>query len=191
MARALGRPAEAARWDEHAEALRRLILDKLYSPEDAAFYDLDAQNHFVKVRGTAIIRVLGEHVLKREIPGDRRIFDDVWRRQLHNPDAFWAPFPFPSIALSDPTFVRPIPRNSWGGAAQALTALRAPRWMSYYGKHAELDHLMRQWVHAIADSHGFRQQMDPLNGQFTLTDPSGYSPAALVYLDFVQRLATS
>ena len=190
MARALGKPAEAAHWDEDAETLRRLILDKLYSPDDAAFYDLDAQNRFVKVRGTTITRVLGEHVLKCEIPGDRRIFDDVWRRQLHNPDAFWAPFPFPSIALNDPTFVRPIPRNSWGGAAQALTALRAPRWMSHYGKHAELDHLMRQWVQAIADSHGFLQQMDPLNGQFTLTDPSGYSPAALVYLDFVQRLAT-
>ena len=146
MARALGKPAEADRWDADAETIRRLILEKLYSHEDAAFYDLDAQNHFVKVRGTAITRVLGEHVLKLDVPSDRRIFEDVWRRQLHNPDAFWAPFPFPSIALNDPAFVRPIPRNSWGGASQALTALRAPRWMQHYGKQAELDHLMRQWV---------------------------------------------
>jgi len=27
------------------------ILDKLYVADDAAFYDLDAQNHFVRVRG--------------------------------------------------------------------------------------------------------------------------------------------
>ncbi len=189
MARALGKPAEAARWEEDAETLRSLILAKLYSPEDAAFYDLDAQNHFVKVRSTVITRVLGEHVLKLGIPSDRRIFDDLWRRQLHNPEAFWATFPFPSFALNDPTFVRPIPRNSWGGASQALTALRAPRWMEHYGKHAELNHLMRQWVEALAASHGFRQQLDPLTGQFTMADPSGYSPAALVYLDFVQRLA--
>jgi hypothetical protein len=191
MARALGKPSEAARWDEDAETLRRLILDKLYSPEDAAFYDLDAQNKFVKVRGTAITRVLGEHVLKPEIASDRKIFNAVWHRQLHNPKAFWSPFPFPSIALNDPTFVRPIPRNSWGGAAQALTALRAPRWMEHYSKRAELHHLMRQWVEAIAASHGFRQQMDPFSGEFTMADPSGYSPAALVYLDFVRRLATS
>ncbi len=189
MARALGKADEAARWDEDAETLRGLILAKLYSPEDAAFYDLDAQNLFVKVRNTAMIRVLGEHVLKTEIASDRKIFDDVWRRQLHNPKAFWAPFPFPSVALNDPAFVRPIPRNSWGGAAQALTALRTTRWMEHYGKAAELNHLMRQWVEAIATSHGFRQQMDPLTGEFTMADTGGYSPAALVYLDFIQRLA--
>jgi hypothetical protein len=31
--------------------------------------------------------------------------------------------------------------------------------------------------------------MDPLTGDFTRIDPSGYSPAALVYLDFIDRLA--
>ncbi|RYC10515.1 hypothetical protein, partial [Ciceribacter ferrooxidans] len=83
--------------------------------------------------------------LKLSDPHDKSIFDAIWTRQLHNPKAFWAPYPFPSIALDDPTFVRPIPRNSWGGATQALTALRAPRWMEHYGKHAELKHLMQQW----------------------------------------------
>ena len=47
----------------------------------------------------------------------QRIFDHIWRRQLGNPKAFWAPVPLPSIALDDPAFVRPIPPNSWGGAA--------------------------------------------------------------------------
>ncbi len=189
MAHELGKRAEAAQWEEDAETIRKLILEKLYSPEDAAFYDLDAQNKFVRVRGDVISRVLGEHVLKLEHAHDRTIFHDVWTRQLHNPKAFWAPFPFPSVAMDDPAFVRPIPRNSWGGATQALTALRTPRWMPHYGKQKELDHLMRQWVEAIARSTEFRQQMDPLTGDFTRADASGYSPAALVYLDFVRRLA--
>jgi hypothetical protein len=189
MARALGKTSEAMRWDEDAETIRRLIVEKLYSPEDAAFYDLDAQNNFVRVRSVAITRVLGEHVLKLDIAGDKRIFDAVWARQVHDPKAFWAPFPFPSVAMNDPLFVRPIPRNSWGGAAQALTALRAPRWMQHYGKGAELRVLMHAWVKAIRDSGGFRQQMNPLTGEFTMADPSGYSPAALVYLEFAKRLA--
>ena len=91
--------------------------------------------------------------------------------------------------MDEPTFVRPIPRNSWGGASQALTALRAPRWMPYYGKQAELNHLMQQWTEAISRHTEFRQQMDPLTGDFTQADPSGYSPAALVYCDFIQRLS--
>jgi hypothetical protein len=190
MARELGKNDEAAQWEEDAETIRKLILEKLYSPEDAAFYDLDAQDKFVRVRGDVISRVLGEHVLKLEHGHDRAIFHEVWTRQLHNPKAFWAPFPFPSIAMDDPAFVRPIPRNSWGGATQALTALRTPRWMPHYGKQKELDHLMRQWVEAISRYTEFRQQMDPLTGDFTRADASGYSPAALVYLDFVRRLAT-
>ena len=188
MARALGKTAEAARWQSDAETIRQLILDKLYCPEEAAFYDLDAQGNFVRVRSDAISRVLGEHVLDLGQARDRAIFDAVWTRQLHNPKAFWAPFPFSSVAMDDPAFVRPIPRNSWGGASQALTALRAPRWMAHYGKQAELDHLMRQWCQAILRHAEFRQQMDPLTGEFTQPDPGGYSPAALVFLSFATAL---
>jgi hypothetical protein len=189
MAQALGKPDEAARWHEDAEKIRLLILAKLYSPEDGAFYDLDSQNNFVKVRGDLISRVLGEHVV--DPIKDKAIFEAVWTRQIHNPKAFWAPYPLSSIAMDDPTFVRPIPRNSWGGASQALTALRAPRWMNYYGKQAELKHMMEQWCSAIMRSGGFRQQMDPLTGDFTMADPSGYSPAALVFLDYARRLSRS
>jgi hypothetical protein len=188
MAAALGKPAEAERWHTDAETIRHLIIERLYDAKDAAFYDLDAQNNFVRVRSDAISRVFGEHVLHPV--KDKAIVDAVWTRQLHNPKAFWAPYPLTSIAMDDPTFVRPIPRNSWGGASQALTALRAPRWMPFYGKQAELTHMMQQWCEAIMGHTEFRQQMDPLTGDFTQADPSGYSPAALVFLDFARRLST-
>lgn len=183
MARALGKPSEADRWTEDAETIRKLIVERLYDPEDGVFYDLDTSNHFVKVRSTATLRVLGEHVV------DATLFDTIWRKQVHNPEAFWAPYPFPSAALNDPTFVRPIPRNSWGGASQALTALRAPRWMEFYGKPASLGFLMQRWMEALLRAGAFRQQMDPVTGQFTMTDPGGYSPAALVFCDFLWRLS--
>lgn len=182
MARALGKNSEADHWLELAVAIRVAILDRLYDATDAAFYDLDAQNHFVRIRGDVISRVLGEHVV------DQELFEAIYRRQIHNPSAFWAPYPLPSIALDDPHFVRPIPRNSWGGAAQALTALRAPRWMEHYGKPADLGYLMQQWVNALLRAGDFRQQLDPLTGVFT-DDAPGYSPAALVLIDFTWRLA--
>lgn len=189
MAGALGKPAEAARWNEEAEAIRRLILDKLYSPEDAAFYDLDSTDKFVRVRSDVISRVLGEHVLDMNQKRDREIFEAVWTKQLHNPAAFWAEYPLTSVAQNDPAFVRPIPRNSWGGASQALTALRAPRWMPHYGKGAELAEMMKKWCQAIARKTEFRQQMDPRTGEFTLPDPGGYSPAALTFLLYASLLA--
>jgi hypothetical protein len=187
MAKALGKGDDAARWQADAEHIRGLILTKLYSPEDGAFYDLDSDNKFVRVRSDAISRVLGEHVV--DPVKDKAIFEAVWTKQIHNPKAFWAPYPLASIALDDPAFVRPIPRNSWGGASQALTALRAPRWMPFYGKQAEMKHMMEQWCSAIMRHGEFRQQMDPLTGEFTQPDPGGYSPAALVFLDFARQLS--
>jgi hypothetical protein len=182
MARALDKNAEADRWLADAATIRSAILDRLYDGDDAAFYDRDAQNRFVRIRGVAMTVVLGEHV------AGQQLFETIYRKQIHSPDAFWAPYPLPSIALDDPTFVRPIPRNSWGGAAQALTALRAPRWMEHYGKPADLAHLMQQWVTALLREEDFRQQMDPQTGAFT-DDPPGYSPAALVFMDFTWRLS--
>lgn len=183
IAAALGKNQEADRWNEEASKLKSLILERLYSPEDASFYDLDAKNAFVRVRGDVISRVLGEHVV------DQKTFEEIYQKQIHNPKSFWAPYPLPSIALDDPAFVHPIPRNSWGGATQALTALRAPRWMEHYGKPADLGQMMQKWMEAISRHTEFRQQMDPSTGEFTQADPSGYSPAALVFFDYLWRLS--
>jgi hypothetical protein len=182
MARALGKNSEADRWLEDAEGIRSAIVGRLYVPEDACFYDLDAQGHFVRVRGDLLSRVLGEHVV------DRTLFDTIYERQIHNPRAFWPAYPLPSIALDDPAFVRPIQANSWGGPSQALTAMRAPRWMEHYGKPADLAHLMQQWTGATAAAGRFLQQMDPVDGAFT-NDTGDYSPAALAFIDFTWRLA--
>jgi hypothetical protein len=180
MAAALGRN-EA--WHEQVERTRKLIVTRLYSPQDASFYDLDARGHFVKVRSDILTRVCGEHVI------DQKMFDEIWERQLGNPRAFWATLPFPSIALDDPAFVRPIPHNSWGGASQVLTALRAGRWMDHYGRSAEFAHLMEQWCEALQRDTQFRQQVDPLTGVFTDGDLPNYSPACLLMYDFTWRLA--
>ena len=188
MASALGKQAEAQRWTDDAEHIRGLILDKLWSEEDTSFYDRDPQDHFVRVRSVANSRVPGEHVLKLTEKRDRAIFDAVWSKQLHNPKAFWAEYPLTSVAQNDPKFVRPIPRNSWGGATQALTALRTLRWMEHYGKAQEQRELMHAWCEAIVRANGFYQQMDPQTGIFTQPDPGGYSPCALVFLHFAKRL---
>jgi len=183
MAKAMGKSADADRWTESAQKIRSLILGRLYVPEDAAFYDLDAQNHFVKIRTELITRVCSEHI------PDQALFDELWTRQIHNPKAFWSAYPLPSIALDDPAFVRPIPRNSWGGAAQALTVLRAGRWLDHYGRSAEFAHWMNRWCEAIQRDPTLRQQVDPLDGDFTQQDAPNYSPSALIMVDSTWRLA--
>jgi hypothetical protein len=183
MSQALGRSAEAARWQEQAQELRALILKQLYRADEAAFYDLDATGKYVAIRCDILSRVCGEHVV------DQPTFERLWSRQLHNRQAFWSALPLPSVALDDPLFVRSIPENSWGGAAQALTALRTPRWFDHYGKAGAHAQLMNRWCEALIRDGTFRQQADPRTGQFTRGGAPGYSPAALVMIDFTWRLA--
>lgn len=183
MAHALGRSSDAEVWTEKAELLRTAILAQLWSEEDAAFYDRDAQDKFVRIRSDILTRMCGEHV------PDQAMFDRIWQRQLGNPKAFWTPFPLPSIAVDDPSFVRPIVANSWGGPAQALTALRAGRWFDHYGRSAEFTTMMNRWCEAIQADMSFRQQIDPETGVFTAgADAPNYSPCALVMVDYTWRL---
>jgi hypothetical protein len=70
-----------------------------------------------------------------------------------------------------------------------LTALRAGRWFNHYQRPAELGVMMDRWCDALQADMSFRQQLDPLNGQFTKEDMPNYSPAALVMLDYTWRLA--
>ncbi len=183
MALALGKTGESERWAEAAERIRSLILERLYVADEAAFYDLDAQGQFVRVRSDVLSRACGEHV------PDAKMFDNLWQRQIHNAHAFWAPYPLPSIALDDAAFVRPILRNSWGGPSQALTALRAGRWFDHYNRATEFSTMMNRWCEALISDMSFRQQMDPVTGEFTQAAKSGYSPAALVMVDYTWRLA--
>jgi GH15 family glucan-1,4-alpha-glucosidase len=112
MAAALGKHAEARRWRADAEHIRTQIVERLWCAEDASFYDVGLDGEFVRIRSVANMGVLGEHVLRLHLPRERRIFDQLWTRQLHNPAAYWTKYPFPSIAANDPAFVRPLRYNS-------------------------------------------------------------------------------
>ncbi len=180
MASALGKSSEAQQWTDKAEATRAALIKHCFDEEDECFYDVDSDNQFVRLRGDVLTRVLGEHVV------DQPLFERIYARHIKNENAFWTPYPLPSIAADDPQFVRDLPANSWGGASQALTALRAPRWFIHYQKEADLQHLMRQWITALLRADGFMQQMNPWTGEFSTSQ--GYSPSMCVFVDFAHRL---
>jgi len=180
MAERLGKRYEAEMWQERSETLRQLIIKYCYDPEDECFYDVDADNNFIRIRGDVLTRVLGEQIV------DQSMFDRIYTRHIKNQNAFWTPYPFPSIAADDPTFVHSLPPNSWGGASQALTALRTPSWLEHYGKSKDLKYFMERWVDAILRAPDFMQQMNPWTGEFSTSE--GYSPTMCVFIDFVDRL---
>ncbi|MEI9905439.1 MAG: hypothetical protein WDN06_16970 [Asticcacaulis sp.] len=151
--------------------------------EDAAFYDLDADGKSCACAPISSVASVASMSSTRACSTICDAADPISGRLLG--------------ALSDcrrwrsddPAFVRPITGNSWGGPAQAQTALRASRWMEHYGRPAEFSHMMEAWCKALMADMTFRQQVDPVTGAFTQSDAPGYSPAALVMMDYTWRLA--
>ncbi len=172
--------SEEEYWLEAAEKTRQALMRYCFDPESCFFYDRDSSGNFVKIVSDAGLRVLMEHV------PDQELFEEIFRRWVHNPEAFWTPVPLPSVAACDPAFIYPPAENCWGGPCQALLALRAPRWMEHYGKFAALDELMHRYLEAFERAGIFKQQLDPFTGEITLGTEE-YSPAMCCVIDFISR----
>lgn len=182
MAEELGHVHEARAWREKAEDVKKKMYELLYDPDDLFFYDVDRHGRKRKFLSIAISNVFQEHVLEKEAA------DAVYARHMKNPDEFWTPYPFPSMAISDPGSKKDRDGNSWGYYSQALTALRCARWMDFYGYGADYDELLSRWVEAITRSEmNFSQELDPVTGEMSKSS-EWYSSALLLYVYACRRL---
>lgn len=177
MSQRLGKEAEAALWREKAEDIRRRLFTLCYDPEDAFFYDVDKNGTMRRIKTVAITNVLHEGVA--EEPLAREIF----LRHLWNEREFKAPYPFPAVAMDEPGWQRPARENCWGYYSQALTALRATRWMPRYGLDEPLCELLTAWVTAWGRSETvhYGQELNPLTGTPSSASP-WYSSCMLLHL---------
>lgn len=188
MAEELGKPDEAALWRKKAEEVKKRLFDVCYDEKDAFFYDVDKNNEKRRVLSSTILHLFLEKVLDKE--EDQDLIRTLLERHVFNPKEFWTAYPFPSVAVSDPTSKEHTPANSWGYFSEGLIALRATRWMDDYGLSKEFDLLAERWVDAWTrcyDDMKLAQELDPMTG---LPSPSSewYSSTMLFYLYAAERL---
>ena len=159
IAALLGDDKEAAFWHEQREVTRAAIRKYLYDPEDDFYYDVDSSGAFRKYRTEHITRLYLNEVVEQEE------FDRQYKRYFDAPGEFATPVPFPSVSISDPSFVKELPPNCWGGNTQALTALRASMWLPRYGRADERERLLKRWMRAFIDHNNpMTQELDPFTG---------------------------
>ncbi|HOB03927.1 MAG TPA: hypothetical protein PKM36_01490 [Propionibacteriaceae bacterium] len=177
MARRLGE--DQSPWLAAAEASTAALFEQCWDSTDQFFYDRDATGELVKVQSDVLLRVLSCGI------GDDAFFDEALRRYLLNTRKFFAHFPFTCLALDDPRFDPRIEHNSWAGPTNALAVLRAPAAFETHGRFVELAWAMWPTITTLAKEPRFAQTWHPWTGEQGFT--SGYSPAVLTLLDFVER----
>ncbi len=188
FAEKLGQTDEAAAFREKAAETKRALFTHCFSKEDAFFYDVDKNGNLRKYLSSTIFHLFLEGVLDPE--ADKELIDEIYTRHMKNPEEFWTPYPFPSMAISDESCARRIESNCWGYYTQGLIALRGTLWMDKYGFSAEYDYICEKWLEAWARSFGtfnLGQELDPITGDPT---PSSewYSSTMLMFLYAAKRL---
>ncbi|XID93049.1 hypothetical protein ACF3MZ_00470 [Paenibacillaceae bacterium WGS1546] len=170
----------SASWDDRAEASVRALFEHCYDERDGFFYDRDKHGRFVRVQSDSLLRVLACEV------GDAELFAASLSRYLLNTRKFFAKYPFTSIAMDDPRFDPHSTYNSWSGATNFLSLIRAPRAFEHHGRHVELTWTMQPILSALSRMTKFGQVLSPWTGEEGYTE--SYSPAILCMLDYVERL---
>ena len=171
----LGDDAGAAYWREQSEITVSAIRKYLYDPEDDYYYDVDSSGKFRKYRTEHLTRLyLNEVVEQKE-------FDRQYQRYFENPQEFATAFPFPAVSISDPSFVKELPKNCWGSNTQALTALRASMWLPRYGRADERERLLKRWMRAFIDYNSpVPQELNPFTGE-PIGNGVNYMPSLFIF----------
>ena len=185
----LGLPREAEGFAAEAKAVKEKLFELCYDEDDDFFYDVDKNGQKRKYLSSTIFHLFLEGVLDRE--EDAEMIDAIYKRHISNPEEFATPYPYPSMAVNDPSCKEHAGSNCWGYYSQGLIALRATLWMEKYGYEVEFDNLCKRWVEVWTDhfdSIKLAQEIDPLTGIPTRSS-EWYSSTMLFYLYAVKRLA--
>jgi len=188
MAELLGRPNEAKKWEESAKNVKKKLFELCYDENDAFFYDVDKYGNKRRYRSSTIFHLFLEKVLdKRE---DKALIERIYNEHIKNPDEFWTPYPFPSMAINDPSVPTHKKFNSWGYYTQGLIVLRCSRWMDHYGFGEDYDYVLKKWIKAWTKCFEvipFAQEIDPVSGEPTQSS-KWYSSCMLAYVYGARRL---
>ncbi len=189
MARLLGLGEDiAAGWEREAAGVKTALFAHCYNEEDCFFYDVDRQGRQRKYRSSTIFHLFLEEVL--DPAEDAALIRAIYARHLSDPQEFATPYPYPSMALNDPSCQGHATHNCWGYYSQGLIALRATLWMERYGFVQEFQHLCHAWVSAWTahfSTWKLGQELDPVTGVPTRSS-EWYSSTMLFYLYAARRL---
>ena len=188
MAKILGKDDEAEAWMRSASEIKKKIFDYCYDENDAYFYDVDKNGNKRKYKSSTIFHLFLEGVLDKNT--DKEIIDRIYNEHIKNPNEFWTEYPFPSMAINDPSTKDHKNFNCWGYYTQGLIVLRCSIWMDKYGYSEDYNYILKKWVETWTlhyDDIKFAQEIDPITGEPTKSS-EWYSSCMLAYVYAVRRL---
>jgi hypothetical protein len=155
MADELGRPEEARAWRGQADVRAKRIIDTMYFPQEAMFYDVKTNTH-EKLSGVKTPNMFLP--LWAAVPLDQEQVKAIVERHILNPKEFYRELPFPSLSYDNPNYV---PDGYWRGRIwpHVVYWMIQTLWRQGYQQQAEqtADRLLKMlekspWLHENYES---------------------------------------
>ncbi|MGW2229868.1 MGH1-like glycoside hydrolase domain-containing protein [Streptomyces formicae] len=175
IAQAIGKHADAARWQRKADATHAAVRAKMYDPRDGWFHDVDLTTGArLTARGRGI-----EGAVPLWTGTASREQARAVRAKLTDPVEFATPMPFPTVAASSPYFA---PTRYWRGPVWLDQAYFALEGLRRYGYGQDADALTDRLLAKASGLTGKAPVMEnynPLTGA-PLNSPNFSWSAALL-----------
>ncbi len=191
---------EEKTWLARAEEVRERAKARLWDEERHAFFVRDASGEFVHALTQENIKCMYCGLMTPEMA------NQFVNEHLFNPDEFWTPYPFPSIAANDPYFhvnetcsncnealeklgpvAHDISDNSWSGPLNGLTWQRSVDALLNYGYHAETVRVGKRILELLKTHRRYVQNYHPFTGVPSKGE-NGYGPTMLAALEYISFL---
>ncbi len=188
MAHILEKEDEALFYENYAKAVKEKLFELCFDEKDAFFYDVDKNGNKRRYKSSTIFHLFIEKVLDKN--EDKDLIERIYKEHIKNPEEFWTGYPFPSMAINDPSCEGHKEFNCWGYYTQGLIVLRCSRWMDYYGWGEDYDYILSQWIKTWTenfDTIKLAQEIDPVTGIPTKSS-EWYSSCMLNYIYGAERL---
>jgi hypothetical protein len=182
MAHILDLEADAQKWLEKSKNVKKKLFELCFDEKDCFFYDVSKNGDKRKYLSSTIFHLFMEGVL--DPTEDEKLISELYIRHISNKNEFATPYPYPSMAICDPSCKHHVDRNCWGYFSQGLIALRCTLWMEKYGFEKEFKNLLEKWAQAWTDCFDtmkMGQELDTITGAPSLSS-QWYSSTMLLYL---------
>lgn len=158
MAEELGLKTEAAAWKNHADELAQKIIDTMYFPEDAMFFDVatGTRDKFSGVKGPNMFLPLWAGV-----PLPKEEVKKIIERHMLNPDEFYREYPFPSLSYDNPKY---NPVGYWRGRIWPHVVYWMIQTLWRQGYHAEAELTADRLLEMMAQSPQIHENYESQNG---------------------------
>ncbi len=188
MAALLGLSEESESLSAEAAQVKRALFEVCFDNADCYFYDVDKNGKMRKIKSSTIFHLFQEGVL--DAKEDAELISELYTRHIKNPEEFWTPCPFPSVAYCDAVTTEHESYNCWGYFCQLLIYLRCTVWMDRYGLSRDFDCICERVLSYLTDGFDevkLGQELDPITGKPTESS-EWYSSCMLFYIYAARRL---